>query len=113
MKMLYNIVYANGEFIMRKDEIIQNDQIRLAAYLKISQLKREQLNTLKYTHIMNVLFHYKWRDKLPLTMNAAIDDIMSLTASEVVKILHLLAIVDASSMKLDDIETILGGESHG
>lgn len=97
---------------MRREELIHNEHIKLAVFLKINQLRREQLNTLTYSHVVKVLFQFKWNQKLPETMNGAVNDIMTLNASDVVAALHTLAIIEGSKMNLDSIGTIIGGDVH-
>lgn len=108
--MLYNNIYARKGRIMSQEELVQNSIVRLTIFLKISQLRREQLSTLTYTHIVNVLFFLIWKQKMPATINQAVNDIMKLEAKDVVSALHTLAMIEGYSMSLDNIDSFLGGK---
>lgn len=108
--MFYNNIYASREEIMKREEIVHSDEVKLAIYLKINQLKREQLHSLSYTHVLNVLFFYIWNKKLPNSIHKAIDDIMNLNANDVIVALHTLAMVEGSKMEVDRIDDLLGGK---
>lgn len=97
---------------MKREELVHSDIIRMMIFLKINQLKREQLDSLTYTHIVNVLFYIIWDRKLPNTIHEAVDDIMKLEAKDVVTALHTLAMIEGSKMTLDKIDSILGGNEN-
>lgn len=97
---------------MKREELVHSDIIRMMIFLKINQLKREQLDSLTYTHIVNVLFYIIWDRKLPNTIHEAVDDIMKLEAKDVVTALHTLALIEGSKMTLDKIDSILGGNEN-
>lgn len=94
---------------MKREELVHNDIIHLTIFLKINQLRREQLASLTYSHIVNVLFYIIWDQKLPNTIHEAVDDIMKLEAKDVVTALHTLAMIKGSNMTLDKIDSIIGG----
>lgn len=110
--MLYNNIYAQEGGNMRKDEIINNDEICLAIYLKLSQLKRNKLDTLTYEHILSVLFYQKWNTSLPSSIHVAIKDIMELNAEEIVMSLHTLAMIQGAQTDVGKIEAILKGDYY-
>lgn len=97
---------------MKREELVHSDIIKMMIFLKINQLKREQLDSLTYTHIVNVLFYIIWDRKLPNTIHEAVDDIMKLEAKDVVTALHTLALIEGSKMTLDKIDSILGGNEN-
>lgn len=97
---------------MKREELVHSDIIKMMIFLKINQLKREQLDSLTYTHIVNVLFYIIWDRKLPNTIHEAVDDIMKLEAKDVVTALHTLAMIEGSKMTLDKIDSILGGNEN-
>ncbi len=101
--MLYNITYARKGSFMRKEDIVHSEIIRLTIYLKINQLRREQLSSLTYSHIMNVLFYFEWSKKTPATIHEAVNDIMKLEAKDIVTTLHTLAMIKGSEMSLENI----------
>lgn len=97
---------------MKREELVHSDIIKMMIFLKINQLKREQLDSLTYTHIVKVLFYIIWDCKLPNTIHEAVDDIMKLEAKDVVTALHTLAMIEGSKMSLDKIDSILGGNEN-
>lgn len=97
---------------MKREELVHSDIVRMMIFLKINQLRREQLDSLTYTHIVNVLFYIIWDRKLPKTIHEAVNDIMKLEAKDVVTALHTLAMIEGSKMSLDKIDSILGGNEN-
>lgn len=95
---------------MNRDHIVYSDDVKLAIYLKINQLKRENLSSLTYNHLLKVLFNCVWDRKKPNTIHEAVNDIMKLNANEVVISLHTLAMIEGSTMSVDKIDEILGGD---
>lgn len=95
---------------MKREDLVHSEIIRLTIFLKINQLKREQLESLTYSHIVNVLFYIVWDRKLPNSIHQAVNDIIKLNAKEVVVALHTLAMIEGSKMSLDKINYILGGD---
>lgn len=95
---------------MKKDSIVYSDDIKLAIYLKINQLKRENLNSLTYSHILKVLFHCIWQKRLPRSIHEAVNDIMNLNANDIVISLHTLAVIEGSMMGVEKINEFIGGE---
>lgn len=110
MKMYYNIVYARKEGYMNKENIVYSDDIKLAIYLKINQLKRDNLSSLTYNHLLKVLFHCVWDRKKPTSIHEAVNDIMRLNANDIVISLHTLAMIEGSTMGVEKIDEILGGD---
>ena len=94
---------------MRREDIVRSDEVKLAVYLKINQLKREQLHSLTYSHVLNVLFFCVWNKRMPSSIHKAVNDIMKLNANDVIVALHTLAMVEGSKMEVDRIDDILGG----
>lgn len=95
---------------MKRDEIVHSDEVKLAIYLKINQLKREQLHSLTYSHVLNVLFFCIWNQKIPTTIHKAVNDVMKLNANDVIVALHTLAMVEGSKMEIDKINEFIGGK---
>lgn len=89
---------------------INNKHIKLAITLKTSQLKREELSSLTYQHVESTLMGMKWGTHMPETIHEAIDDIMKLSANEVVQYLSTQAVIVGSQMKLNDFNDLIGGK---
>lgn len=97
---------------MTKDSLLNNKNIKLTMYLKINQLHRQNLENLSYNHLIDVLFHFKWKNRLPYTMHEAVDDILSLDANEIVKDLHTLAIMEGANQNDEIIKEFMGGTKY-
>ena len=91
---------------------LENRQIHLTMLLKLQQLQREALPSLQYKNIEDALRFWKWRKKTPRTLHEAVNDIMSLSADEIVRILSKQAIVEGDRTSLNDYEDLLGGVHH-
>lgn len=95
---------------MDAQELKLNKQLRLAITLKTNQLKREQLASLTYQHVESCLIGYKWKHCKSISLNQAINDIMTLSVGEVVAFLSNQAIIIGSQLKVSDFQDLLGGE---
>lgn len=91
---------------------LDNRQIQLTIVLKLQQLQRDALPGLRYQNIEDTLRYWKWRKRTPRTLHEAVNDILSLTADEIVRILSQRAIVDGYRQSLNDFEDLIGGEKH-
>ena len=96
---------------MSSQSLIDDKYIKLAIALKAHQLKREQLSSLTYHHVESALIG-KWKYEKVYSVHQAINDIMSISASEVVAYLSNEAILLGSKMKLNDFEDLFGGEKQ-
>lgn len=94
---------------MNTQRLLDNKQLKLAIALKTSQLQREQLSSLTYQHVEATMLGLRWKRKKPVSMNEAVNDIFSLTASEIVAYLSSQAVIAGSKMKITDFNDLLGG----
>lgn len=76
--------------------------VKLAIALKANELRR-QLSSLTYEHVESAIENM-WKNKTTLSIHEALDDIMTLTAGDVVAFLSTQAIIIGSRMKLNDFE---------
>lgn len=90
---------------------IEDKYIKLAIALKTDELKREQLSSLTYQLVESALIG-KWRFERVHSLHEAVDDIMHLTANDVVAYLSTQAIIQGSTMKINDFEDLIGGEKR-
>ena len=67
--------------------VTKDSRIKLLIYLKVSQLCREEMSSLKYRHVVDYLRIYKWKKSLPFSFHEATNDIISITAEEIVAFL--------------------------
>ncbi len=91
---------------------LDNRQIQLTVVLKLQQLRREAIPSLTYQNIEDTLKYWKWRKKMPRTLHEAVNDILSLTADEIVQLLSQRAIVDGYRQSLSDFQDLIGGIKH-
>lgn len=91
---------------------LENRQIQLTIVLKLQQLQRDYLSNLTYQNIEDTLRYWKWKKKTPRTLHEAVNDILSLTADEVVQLLSSRAIVEGYNQSLNDFEDLIGGKQH-
>ncbi|MEA5026482.1 MAG: post-transcriptional regulator [Erysipelotrichaceae bacterium] len=85
-------------------------QLQLTIYLRLGQLKREELATLSYQNIIDTLFDSVWKDKYPTSLSDAVNDIMTLSADRIVAYLSRQAIVDSKNHTIDEYADLLKGE---
>lgn len=90
---------------------IEDKYIKLAIALKTNQLKREELSSLTYQHVESTLMD-RWKLRKPDSLQDAVNDIMHLTAGEVVAFLSSQAIIMGSRMKLNDFDDLFGGDKQ-
>lgn len=86
-----------------------SSQIQLTIILKLNQLKRNSLSSLSYEHLEDALRYYKWSKKSPSSLHEAVNDILSLTVDEIVKVAAQRAILDGSKKQISDFSDLLGG----
>ena len=90
---------------------IKDRNIKLAIALKVYQLQRTQLSSLTYQHVESALMD-RWKLRKPDSLQEAVNDIMHLTAGEVVAFLSSQAIILGSRMKLNDFDDLFGGDKQ-
>lgn len=91
---------------------LENRQIQLTIVLKLQQLQRDYLPNLTYQNIEDTLRYWKWKKKTPRTLHEAVNDILSLTADEVVQLLSSRAIIEGYNQSLNDFQDLIGGNQH-
>lgn len=91
---------------------LSNRQVQLTIVLKLQQLQRDAIPSLTYQNIEDTLKFWKWRKKTPRTLHEAVNDILSLTADEIVQLLSSRAIVDGYRQSLSDFQDLIGGVEH-
>ncbi len=92
-------------------KFLDDKYVKLAIALKANQLKREQLSSLTYQLVESALIG-KWKYDRIDTLHDAVNDILNLTANEVVAYLSNEAIIMGSKMKINDFQDLFGGEKR-
>ncbi len=86
--------------------------IEVAIVLKLQQLQREQLNSLTYQHIEDTLSKWLWKFKRPTCLSEAVNDILSISANEVVLFLTNQAIIEAKEKSVSEFCELWGGSMN-
>lgn len=95
------------------EEFFVNDKyIKLAIALKANQLKREELSSITHEHVENILYGYIWQYHPPRNVYAAVKDILSLNANEVIQYLSSHAMIAGSKMNIHDFSDLIGGKKE-
>ena len=90
---------------------LNNGQRRLVLRLKLQQLQREQLPGLSYKNLEDVLTKLVWKRNRPRTLHDAVNDILSLTADQIVRFLSKQAIIDGYHQELSEFSDVIGGRN--
>ena len=88
---------------------LRSRQIQLTLILKLQQLQRDCLASLTYQNVEDTLKYWKWRKNPPRSLHVAVNDILSLTADEIVRVLSQRAIIEGYRHNLNDFEDLIGG----
>lgn len=86
---------------------INNKQIQLSIVLKLHELQRNDLDSLTYENIEDYLKLFVWKKGFPNSLHEAVNDILSVTADQVVKFLSKQAIIDGYYKPLSDFKDLL------
>lgn len=103
--------YGIEEETMSEQSLIDDKYIKLAIALKANELKREQLSFLTYQHVESALIG-KWKYEKVDSVHDAVNDVMQLSANDVVAYLSNEAILLGAKMKINDFEDLFGGDKQ-
>ncbi len=102
-------MYVRGE---KMDKSLSDNQIQITIALQLQRLQRDALPNLTYENIVDTLKYLKWKKKKPKTLHEAVNDILSLSADEIVQLLSQRAIIDGFKSSFDDFEDLIGGKEN-
>lgn len=88
---------------------INHVQVQLTMVIKLQQLQREALPTLAYQYLEEYLHKSLWKHKTPRTLADAANDILMITASDIVRFMNHQAILESSRESLADYLDVIGG----
>lgn len=91
------------------ENIFKNPYIRLAIYLQLNRLQREQLSSLTYQHLEDTLRGYIWKRRAPQDLQEAVNDILKLKVGEIVAYLTKQVVIMGKSADLDEVYRNIGG----
>jgi hypothetical protein len=89
-----------------------NTQVQLTMVIKLQQLQRTALPSLVYCNLEDYLARELWKKHLPDTLHEAVNDVMNVTADDLVRFLSAKAIQDGKSQHLDDFTDLIGGNRN-
>ena len=86
-----------------------NTLIQLTMVLKLQQLKRSGLPSLKYSNLEDYVNEKLWLNQRPRSLHEAADEILAVSIQEMIRFLAKKAITDGAALKLEDFSDIIGG----
>ena len=86
-----------------------NTLIQLTMVLKLQQLKRSGLPSLKYSNLEEYVNEKLWLNQQPRSLHQAADEILAVSIQEMIRFLAKKAITDGAALKLEDFSDIIGG----
>lgn len=95
---------------MKMEEIKNDENIALTIALKYNQLKRNELEHLEISQLINYLFKCKWKTSEPINVADAIVEIMNVDAAKIVAYLSNDAVVKSKHNNLSDFSDLFAKE---
>ncbi|MCR4950163.1 MAG: post-transcriptional regulator [Solobacterium sp.] len=89
---------------------VNNTFVQLTMVLKLQQLQRSELPSLRYDILEDYVAQELWKNDTPYSLHQAADDILSVTASQIVRYLSRQAVIDGAKMNLEDFKDVIGGD---
>jgi len=86
-----------------------NTLCQLMMVLKMQKLQREALPSLSYENLEDYLKESLWKNGCPKSLHQAADDILSVTADDLVRFLSRKALVDGKKSSLEEYSDVIGG----
>jgi len=88
----------------------RNPQVQIAMTLKLQNIQRTELSTLTYGNLEDFLMASLWKKGVPKSLHEAADEILSISARDIVRFLSAKAIIDGSKENLEDFADLIGGD---
>lgn len=95
--------------MVRNEFDILNTEIQMTMVVKLQQLQREDLPTITYQDLESFLVNDLWRLHQPRYLYEGVKDILSISASDIVKFLSRQAIVRGTQASLYEFADLIGG----
>lgn len=89
---------------------VNNTMVQLTMVLKLQQLKSSELPSLHYENLEDFLKESLWKKGAPDSIHQAADEILSVTAADIVRFLSRKAVSDGAKQNLEDFSDIIGGD---
>jgi len=84
-------------------------QLQLTIALRLNMIQRQSLPQLTYTQIEETLLKWKWKNRRPTSLHEAVNDVLSLSADEIVAYLSTQAVVEGQKKSISEFEDLIGG----
>ncbi len=88
---------------------VHNTSIQLLMVIRLQELQRTGLPTLSYSDLESYLSNSLWKRNLPRTLNRAADDVLHVSANDIVRYMSFQAVIEGSSGNLADFTDLFGG----
>lgn len=88
---------------------VNNVSVQMLMVVHMQELQRTVLSTLTYSDLESYLSGCLWKRNKPDSLHKAADDVLHVTANDIVRYLSKLAIVEGASGNLADFQDMLGG----
>ena len=85
----------------------ENTMIQLVMVLKLTQLKNDQLPSLKYENLEDYLRQYLWRREVPSQLSQAVDAVLSVTANDIVRFMATRCVINSRHETLSDYADLI------
>lgn len=88
---------------------VNNIFVQMLMVVHLQQLQISGLSTLAYSDLEQYLSGFLWKRALPSSLHEAADDVLKVTANDIVRYLSRLAITEGASGNLADFQDMIGG----
>lgn len=88
---------------------VNNTYIQLVMVLKMQQLKKSDIPTLRYENLEDYLSDSLWKKDCPRSLHSAINQILSVKAQDIVRYLAKEAIVQSKTKNISEFADLIGG----
>ena len=88
---------------------LNSKRIQMTLAIKLYQLKREDMPSLTYDVLEDYCYKSLWKMKQPTSLANAVDQILAIPASDLVRYMAQRAIVDGAKMNLSEFADVIGG----
>ncbi len=89
---------------------VNHIQVQMLMVIKLQQLQRDSLPSLTYQNLEDYISNQLWKQKIPRTLYVAANDVLSVTASDIVRFLALHAAGFGGNSSLEDFSDLIGGK---
>ena len=88
---------------------ILDGQIQLTLLLHLHKLQRDFSYSITFDNLVDTLMGSIWKKRLPKSLHEAVNDILSLSADQVIRFLSTKAIIDGYKADLSEFNDLIGG----